>query len=459
MPRLPTIRVIGSQAISVSWLLSVVVGISFSTVAIVSPRLLVAGAEFRALGAPLRFLVRRAGGEAAQAADHRAVHAAGGRRHRRAWWLVHEGHELVRESGHGAGDADAADVRAAADAVDPAPLGYVALDDGSPAAELDQALRGTVLGGEVAFLVVPGPVAALVDGGVEQPSRPQRLVERDHRRLPRHLVEQVQDRLGQVVRLDRAARHADNRQARLGLVIPAQVVRYAHGAGRVTRHRVDTAVGGAGSYRQDGRGLGGQPVEPFVGGHRLARRRVVAEAAPVPLGLNVLVRDRPLDDEHKRIKFPPVRLVPPFDEVVRPLLGPALEVDQRPVHRYLGQSRQRAEHDFLDAGLGCGGQRHRVAVAAEAAIHPEYVQDWFLRGLGHSAHPFVGSPADAGARFKVTRAPDGQARAGDAWSPGLLPGSGSRRCIVQPWPARGRPIAKGPRGIAAAGESILTAPQ
>src|SRR5580693_10062590 len=99
MPRLPTIRVMGSQAISVSWLLSVPVPVSFSTVVIVSPRLLVAGAEFRALRAPPRFLVRRAGGEAAQAADHRAVHAAGGRGHRRARRLVMKGMNLSGKPG------------------------------------------------------------------------------------------------------------------------------------------------------------------------------------------------------------------------------------------------------------------------------------------------------------------------------------------------------------------------
>src|SRR5580700_2617016 len=180
MPRLPTILVMGSQVISVSWACSAA-GTSFSRVVIESPRLLVAGAEFGALHAPLRLLVRGAGGETTQAAYHRAVHATGGRRHGRAWWLVHEGHELVGEARHGAGDADAADVRAAAHAVDPAPLGHVALDHRAPAAELDQALRRVVLGGEAAFLVVPGPVTALVDGGLEQPARPQRLVKRDHR--------------------------------------------------------------------------------------------------------------------------------------------------------------------------------------------------------------------------------------------------------------------------------------
>src|SRR6266704_3542553 len=160
MPRLPTILVIGSQVISVSSDCSAAWA-SFSTVAIVSPRLLVAGAEFGALHAPLLFLVRRLGGEAPQAADHRPVHAAGGGGHGRARWLVHERHELVREAGHGAGDADAAHIRAPAHAVDPAALGHVALDHRAPAAQLDQAARRAVLGGELAFLVVAGPVAAL----------------------------------------------------------------------------------------------------------------------------------------------------------------------------------------------------------------------------------------------------------------------------------------------------------
>src|SRR5581483_7097413 len=158
MPRLPTILVMGSQVISVSS--------GAASVVIASPRLLVAGAEFGALHAPLRFLVDRLGGEAPQAADHRPVHAAGGGGHGRARRLVHERHELVRAAGHRAGDADAAHVRAAAHAVDPAALGHVALDHRTPAAQLDQAARRAVLGGELALLVVAGPVAALVHGGL-----------------------------------------------------------------------------------------------------------------------------------------------------------------------------------------------------------------------------------------------------------------------------------------------------
>src|SRR5208283_1190097 len=168
MPRLPTILVMGSQVISVSWLWSAA-GTSFSAVVIESPRLLVAGAEFGALHAPLRFLVRRAGGETAEGTDHRAVHSAGRGRYARSRRFVHERHELVGEPGHRAGDADAAHVRAAADAVDPAPLGHVALDHRAPAAQLDQALGRAVLAGEVTLLVVPGSVAALVHRGLEQP--------------------------------------------------------------------------------------------------------------------------------------------------------------------------------------------------------------------------------------------------------------------------------------------------
>src|SRR5215472_6185917 len=158
-----------------------------------SPRLLVAGPELGALRPPLGLLVQRARGEPAKGADDAPVHHGGRGRHPRTRRLVHERHELVGEAGHGAGDADAADVRAAADAVDPAALGHVALDHRAPAAQLDQAARRAVLGGELTLLVVAGPVAALVHGGLEQPLRPQRLVQRDHRRLTGYLVQQVQD--------------------------------------------------------------------------------------------------------------------------------------------------------------------------------------------------------------------------------------------------------------------------
>src|SRR5262245_57982890 len=173
MPRLPTILVTGSQAISTRPVSSLVDVIGDRSP---SPGALVSGQQLVALGAPLGLLVDRLHGEAAQGPDDRAVHAAGRGGDPCARWLVHERHELVREARHGAGDADAAHVVAAADAVDPAAFRHVALDHRTPAAQLDKALGRAVLLGELALLVVARAVASLVHGRAEQPGRPQRLV-------------------------------------------------------------------------------------------------------------------------------------------------------------------------------------------------------------------------------------------------------------------------------------------
>src|SRR5580698_4739955 len=154
MPRLPTIRVIGSQAISTSWPGSrfawdgsgmiVVIGVCSLSLLKSCPALpgaVCACCEFVALVSPARVLVERSVGDGAQAAYHRAVQARCGGGHLAARRLVHERHELVREPGHGASNADAADVRAAADAVDPASLGYVAFDHRPPTAKFDNAFR------------------------------------------------------------------------------------------------------------------------------------------------------------------------------------------------------------------------------------------------------------------------------------------------------------------------------
>src|SRR6476661_3449785 len=154
-------RVIGSHAMSTRPSVPTV-GVCVDMA--LPPLALVAGEERLARLAPLRLLVHRLVGDAAQPPDDGAVGPAGGGRHAPAGRLVHERHELVGEARHRAADADAAHVRAPADAVDPAPLGHVAVDDRPPAPELHDALRGPVLGGEVALLVVAGPVAALVDG-------------------------------------------------------------------------------------------------------------------------------------------------------------------------------------------------------------------------------------------------------------------------------------------------------
>src|SRR3954469_20491395 len=94
MPRLPTIRVIGSQAISTSWPGWVAPPASRSVIVIVRTPLrglgdggaagrrsrpvpgVVAGGQCLAVVPPLRFLVGRGVGDPAQPADQRAVRLA-----------------------------------------------------------------------------------------------------------------------------------------------------------------------------------------------------------------------------------------------------------------------------------------------------------------------------------------------------------------------------------------------
>src|SRR6185437_4580337 len=218
---------------------------------------LIAGGQRRPLVVPLGLLVGAEVGDAPQGADGAAVGGAHGHAHARARRLVHEGHELVGEAGHGAGHADAADVGTAADAVHPAALGDVAIDHRPPAAELDQAFGRAVLVGEIRLLVVPGPVAALVHGLAEQPGGPQLVVQGDDGGHAGDLVEQVGQRLHEVIGLHRAAGDIDHRQPRLRAPAPAQVVGQPHGSGRVAGHGVDAAVGGAGADGDGGQGVGG----------------------------------------------------------------------------------------------------------------------------------------------------------------------------------------------------------
>src|ERR1700736_3099103 len=117
---------------------------------------------------PLGFFVDRVLGYRAQRANSASINSDCGAGHVTTGRFVHEGHELVGEAGHGAADADAADVGAAADARHPASLAHVALHDGTPATELHDAFGRAILLGEVGLLVVAAAVAALVDGRAEQ---------------------------------------------------------------------------------------------------------------------------------------------------------------------------------------------------------------------------------------------------------------------------------------------------
>src|SRR3954467_896478 len=385
MPRLPTIRVIGSQDMSTTLPAS---GVTRSRVAMaallsVAPAGLVAGGQLGLVVAPLRLLVHRAVGDRAQLADHRAIAAGDRRRQPAAGRRVHERHELVGEAGHRAADADAAHVRAAADAGHPAALGDVAVDHRPPAADLHEALGRVVVGGEVALLVVAGAVAALVHGLAEQPLRAQLRVQRDHRRQPGRLVEQPDERLHEVLRLHRAAGHVDDRQVAGGAEVPPEVVGQAHAAGRVARHRVDAAVRGARPDRDDAPRLRGEAVEPPVQRERLAGRLVVAERGPVAVAVDVLVRDRAFDDEHeRRVELAARRLAERREELLaaeRRRQHLVVEVDLR-------DAGDRPEQHVLDPGLAGRGDRDGVPVAAHALRDPQDVDLLDRRSLGFSRH-------------------------------------------------------------------------
>src|ERR1700733_12078766 len=116
---------------------------------------------------PLGFLVKCVFGDRPQPAHHPSIsarHVAGYARARR---LIHERHELVGKSGHRATDANSPHIGAAADSRHPATFGHVALHDWSPTAQFHDALRGSILGREVALLVVAGAVATFVYGSAE----------------------------------------------------------------------------------------------------------------------------------------------------------------------------------------------------------------------------------------------------------------------------------------------------
>src|SRR3954452_15556520 len=130
MPRLPTIRVIGSHDISTTFRLGDLVSrLGVVTVAMVYLLLVVGsvvgrgdipGGELAAAMPTPRLLVRRLVRHRAEAADDLAVERDEGGGHDGAGGFVHDGHELVGEAGHGPGNADAAAVWAAADARHPA---------------------------------------------------------------------------------------------------------------------------------------------------------------------------------------------------------------------------------------------------------------------------------------------------------------------------------------------------
>src|SRR6202161_4005758 len=143
MPRLPTIRVIGSQFISTRLRFflstsdivsgSVAMGVCFclhfcppSEAPLVRFGLVASGQRPPGMP-PFRFFVHRGIGDAAHGADETAVGANDVRGKLGSGGCVHEGHELIGKPRHAASYADAAHIGTAANPAHPSALGYIAV--------------------------------------------------------------------------------------------------------------------------------------------------------------------------------------------------------------------------------------------------------------------------------------------------------------------------------------------
>ncbi len=179
---------------------------------------------------------------------------------------------------------------------------------------------------------------------------------------------QVQQRLGDVVGLGRAARQVDDRNVPARGPAPAEVVAQPHRAGRVVPHRRDAAERRARAEREHGGGARREPVDPRAGGDRLARVRVDAHRRPVAIAADLLVGDRALEHEDERLEPAGGRVEPRAHELLPGLVG-----EQRVVDDHRRRAREAAPDQVLEARVARRRHRDRVAVAAEPARQPQHV--------------------------------------------------------------------------------------
>src|SRR3984957_19518869 len=162
---------------------------------------------------PFGFFVDRVLGDTAQRSDGSTIYANRRTRDVSTGGFIHERHKLVGESRHGATNTDAAHVRAAADAGHPSPLRNVTVNDRTPTSKLHDAFGRAVDLREITLLVIAGAVATFVDGPAKQPRWTQLIVQRNHGRQARNLVEEIEYGLHKVVRLHWTSRHIHDRQS------------------------------------------------------------------------------------------------------------------------------------------------------------------------------------------------------------------------------------------------------
>src|SRR5580700_4891995 len=196
---------------------------------------------------PFGFFVDRVLGDIAERSDGSTIYANRRTRNVSTGGFIHEWHELVGKSRHGATNTNAAHVRAAADAGHPSPLRNITINHRTPTSKLHDAFGRAVDLREITLLVIAGAVATFVDGPAEQPRWTQLIVERNHGRQTRNLVEEIEYGLHKVVRLHGTSGHVHDRQSSLGPPIPAKIVCQSHAAGGISFHGVNAAVGSEGS--------------------------------------------------------------------------------------------------------------------------------------------------------------------------------------------------------------------
>lgn len=113
---------------------------------------------------------------------------------------------------------------------------------------------------------------------------------------------------------------------------------------------MNAAVSGAGSDGDYCERLGGQAINPFVGGDGLLGDGVGAERGPVTFLLDVFVRDRSFNDEHERFEPAFLGVVEKLHEVIADFIS-----QHRIVQMDFWQTRNGAEQNIFDAWLSRRG--------------------------------------------------------------------------------------------------------